>query len=292
MRSSYRNLFVGAIVALATIASAQSPAPAKSVTTDIVYGHKAGMALTYDVFAPHEPNGAAVLFIVSGGWRSVWRPPEQMVGRFAFLLDRGFTVYTVRHGSSPWFRIPEMVEDVRRAVRHVAAHAAEHGVDARRLGLFGGSAGGQLALMIAMTADDGDPDAGDPVLRTGDRVRSVVAWYPPVDLRGFVPTPSADGTPPEPNERFPALNFDPDLADDMSPIVHVTKDDPPTLFVHGDRDRLVPLTHSTRMKAALEDAGVRTELMVVEGAGHGFRGDSLERVKQRMLEWFEATLLD
>lgn len=90
-----------------------------SIEADVVYGHKAGMALTYDILTPEERNGAAVLFMVSGGWYSSWIQPERLIGMFQFLLDEGFTVIPVRHGSSPWFKVPEALTDVRRAVRHV-----------------------------------------------------------------------------------------------------------------------------------------------------------------------------
>ena len=82
-----------------------------SIEADVVYGHKAGMALTYDILTPEEPNGAAVLFMVSGGWYSSWIQPERVIGMFQFLLDEGFTVIPVRHGSSPRFKVPEAVAE-------------------------------------------------------------------------------------------------------------------------------------------------------------------------------------
>ena len=67
-----------------------------TVTPDVVYGHKHGMALTFDVFTPADANGAAVLNMVSGGWRSQWRPHEVSQQRYQALLDAGFTVLAVR----------------------------------------------------------------------------------------------------------------------------------------------------------------------------------------------------
>ena len=79
-----------------------------SVMADLVYGHKAGMALTLDVFRPAgEPNGATILNMVSGGWVSRWTDPEQARPRYQALLDKGFTVVAVRHGSSPRFNVVE-----------------------------------------------------------------------------------------------------------------------------------------------------------------------------------------
>src|SRR5690606_637325 len=118
------------------------------------YGHKDGMALTFDVIRPSaDANGAAVLYMVSGGWFSRYSPPEVVARRFQPLLDEGFTLFVVRHGSSPKYVIPEIVGDVRRAVRYIRFNAHHWEVDPDRLGVFGGSAGGHLALMLGTASD-------------------------------------------------------------------------------------------------------------------------------------------
>ncbi len=253
------------------------------IVPDVVYGHKHGMALTFDVFQPtDDANGAGVLIMVSGGWRSRWSPPERAVARYRPLLDKGFTVFSVRHGSSPKYDIPEIVADVRRSVRFIRLHAKQYGVDADRLGVFGGSAGGHLSLVLGTASDDGKSDARDEVNRVSSRVAAVVAYFPPTDLRRIVP-PSKD-------TRFPALDFDPASAADYSPIVHVTSDDPPTLLVHGDQDRLVVLSNSTKILAAFQEQKVTSELIVLKGAAHGFRGDDARKASAAMVAWFEKHL--
>ena len=121
------------------------------ITPDVVYGHKAGMALTFDVLRPANAHGGAVLYMVSGGWVSRWTPPQRLADRtFSGLLDEGLTVIAVRHGSAPRFKVPEAEADVRRALRYIRLHAGDLGVDADRLGVFGGSAGGHLSLMLGL----------------------------------------------------------------------------------------------------------------------------------------------
>jgi acetyl esterase/lipase len=123
------------------------------ITPDVVYGHKFGLALTFDVFKPEtNSNGAGVLFMVSGGWYSNWSPPEQAQAMFLPLTNAGYTVFAVRHGSSPKFSIPEAVEDVRRSVRFIRLNADKFGIDGERLGVFGMSAGGHLSLMLGTAA--------------------------------------------------------------------------------------------------------------------------------------------
>ena len=123
-----------------------------TVTPDVVYGHKYGMALTFDVFEPANANGAAVLNIVSGGWRSAWRPHDVSQARYQALLDAGFTVFAVRHGSSPKYVLPEIVPDVRRAVRYIRLNARRLGVDPERLGVWGGSASAHVSPSIPMAS--------------------------------------------------------------------------------------------------------------------------------------------
>jgi acetyl esterase/lipase len=255
------------------------------ITPDIVYGHKHGLALTLDLFEPKQnANGAGVLFMVSGGWYSVWTPPEQMLPMFRPLLAKGYTVFSVRHGSAPKFTVPEAADDVRRAVRFIRHHAERYGVDPDRLGVFGGSAGGHLSLILGTTADEGSPAAGDPVLQTGSRVAAVVAYFPPTDLREFV-------KPESPYyKRFPALRFDEEQAPGMSPLLQVNAGDAPTLLVHGDKDELVPIAHSTNIIAAFQEHNVPCELLVIEGAAHGFPGEQGRRAGEALLGWFEKHL--
>jgi acetyl esterase/lipase len=277
---------------LTVCASAKVLAQAQTeIVPDVVYGHKDGLAMTFDVIKPKaNANGAAVIFMVSGGWISNYNPPQQTATRFKDLLDKGFTLIAVRHGSSPKYLIPEIVSDVRRAVRFIRHNAKQWGIDPNRLGVFGGSAGGHLALVLGTASDNGDPNAKEDFMKESDRVASVVAYFPPVDLR-----PLARGLNPQSTggtlDRFPALNFEKEKAPDYSPIIHVSPDDPPTLLIHGDKDKLVPVNNSKVIHEAFQKNNVKTQLIIIEGAEHGFRGEDAKRAGAAMASWFEQTLL-
>ena len=260
------------------------------IQPDVVYGHKDGMALTFDVFTPENPNGAAILWLQSGGWYSGWNDPQKMVGASNGFLKEGYTVFIVRHGSAPRYQVPDAVTDVRRCVRYVRMHADELGVSATRIGVTGGSAGGHLTLMLATTGDDGDPKAEDPVLRHSSRIACGVALYPPTDLRGWTTDP------PEEIKKHaglkPPLSFAADLEGSVSPVVQVTSDDAPVMMIHGDKDVLVPIEHSLNIEPLLTAAKVSHELVTVEGAGHGYSAEqNRDIVQPAMMRWFATHLL-
>ncbi len=259
-----------------------------TIAPDVVYGHKLGLAMTCDVFTPTEDaNGAAVLFMVSGGWFSNWSPPDQTQHLFRPLTEKGFTVFAVRHGSSPKFSISEAVADVRRSVRFIRMNAETFKIDPNRIGVFGMSAGGHLSLMLGTASDDGIADAQDPVERVSDRVNAVVAYVAPTDLRVMAQD--------APNrlaayERFPALEIDMKTAEPDSPLLHVTSDDPPTLLLAGAKDELVPVNHSRNIAAAFEKANVTSKLVEFENAGHGFGGEDAQKATEAMVDWFVTHL--
>ncbi len=282
-----RSSVVLALVACACSATARGigtvPAAARqpSVTTDVVYGHKDGLALTFDVHRPAQPNGAGVIAIVSGGYQSSVEMSRLIVDGYLspLLNEKGFTVFAVRHGSSPRYPMSAIVSDMRRAVRFIRQHAGEYGVDPNRIGVLGGSAGGQLALLLGTTADSGDPSASDAVLRESSRVAAVVAYFPPTDLSRWG------------NRRaFPATALAEAEAAQYSPIRFVAPGAAPSLIVHGDADTVVPIAEGETMHAALAKVGVPTSFIRIEGAGHGFSGAHLERANAAMVQWFEQHL--
>jgi acetyl esterase/lipase len=271
----------------ALVRTAWSEQLAAAIEPDVVFGHKDGLALTMDVYHPETvANGAGVLMMVSGGWVSQWAPPEQTKPLFKPYLDAGYTVFAVRHGSSPRYTIPEAVSDVRQAVRFVRRNAKRFHVDADRLGVTGMSAGGHLSLMLGTTGDDGNSSAGNELDKTSSRVAAVVAFVPPTDLRVAV----WDAPESLPAYRsFPALNLKMDKAEENSPLVHVTPDDAPALVIMGEKDDLVPPIHGTWIDEAYERERVKHKLIIVPNAGHGLEGGHAMAFREAV-SWFDQHL--
>jgi len=277
-KSAIRRIPVFILICLVNLASAQTR------VEDVIYLKAGGAAFTMDVYEPAKPNRAAVVFMVSGGWVS----DHSMLKRFAPDLeklfgDAGFTVFEVVHGAQPRYKVGEIVDQVRTAVRFVHAHAADYGIDTNRVGVSGISSGGHLSLMIA-----GSPDSP---------VNAVAAISPPTDLANWGKASHMLLEDPQMSVFLPALGLDSkapkkdieDVAKKLSPITYVNAKYPPTLIVHGDSDKLVPLQQAQEMDRALAKAGVDHKLEVISGGGHDDKTFGPGLLKA--LEWFKDKLL-
>ena len=178
---------------------------------------------------------------------------------------------------------PAQTDDCMRAIQFVRHNAADWNIDPQRIGVTGGSAGGHLALWVALHDDIADAKSNDPVQRQSSRVACAVSFAGPTDwsllekmehkhpayrqLLGY-----KAGTPAE--------EMDAKAKKDVSPISFVSRDDPPIMQVHGDKDNIVPIKHARNMHERLKSVGVKSDLVIVAGAGHGVSGTSLQTGKQ------------
>ncbi len=274
-----RRLLTVLLSCLTTLVSAQTR------IQDVIYMKAGGTAFTMDVFKPAKPNKAAVVFMVSGGWTSDHSRLESLAPAMKQVFgDAGFTVFAVVHGAQPRYKVAEIVEQVRSAVRFIHAHAADYGVDSNRVGVTGISSGAHLSLMIA-----GSPDSG---------VNAVAAIAPGTDLANWGKPGVLFTDDPAIVPFTPALGFDPKATKDdikamlmkLSPITLVNPKYPPTLIVHGDADKLVPLQQSEAMDRALAKAGIEHKLEVIPGGGHDDKTFGPGLIKA--LQWFKEKLLN
>lgn len=280
--------------------AADEPVPYRA-TEDVVYGHKDGLALTLDVLEPvQQRKGLGIILVSSGSWKSGKSDVQSQVDRprngdhwCQGLLKGGFTLFVVRHGSSPRYTVAEMTPDINRSVRFVRAHASEYRVDPNHLGITSGSSGGHLSLMAAMTGNDGQMDSPDPIERVSSRVQAVVAWFPPTDLINWGGTGSyrkMELARPGFFERILGKVTDVEKQlKEISPIYLVTKDSPPLLLIHGDADKTVPLQQSEIMKVKYEEVGRPVKLIVKPGGGHSSWPGIMEQYPT-VWEWFDTNL--
>jgi acetyl esterase/lipase len=283
------GLFLSSVL----FATAADPLVGYQRTEDVLYGRRPGIALTFDVFEPENKNGAAVFFMVSGGFFS---SHEAINAKMYYpLLERGYTVFAVVHGSQPKYQIPEITQDIHRAVRYVRYHARRWGVDPEKFGITGGSAGGHLSLTMGTQGAPGKPDAKDPVDRESSAVQAVACYFPPTDFLNYG-KPGEDAVGVGILKEFkPAFGARSDteegrqkLGQEISPINFITAKLPPTLIIHGDADTLVPIQQATSFVKRAEEAGAVAKLITKPGAGHGWKDMAPDQ--KSCADWFDEHL--
>jgi acetyl esterase/lipase len=271
------SILAGLILALTALAAGVWLYYHPSLTSvqRVTYGQRHGHELAYDVVRPENPNGLGVALMVSGSWKSgtnSFRP-----WMTAPLLRRGYTILAVYHVSQPEATVAEIFEDVSRAIRHIRHHAQEHGIDPKRLGVTGGSAGAHLSLLLATRGGPGLAQTADPIDRESCAVQAVAIFYPVTDLLNLGNSTENlhDGGPPksfvkafrpQPN----GLTNWVDIGKPLSPIFHLHPGVAPTLIYHGDADTLVPLDQSQRYQSRAREIGSTVELVVHPGGKHGW----------------------
>ncbi len=260
---------------------------------DVVYGERDGKQLLLDVFRPPQQNGAAVVVMISGSWKSNAGSVRPFL--FAPFLRRGYTVFAVRHLSQPECLIGDIVADVQRAVRYIRHHSDDYGIDRNRIGVIGGSSGGHLSLMLATRGGPGQEDANDPISRESSAVQCVACFFPVTDLLNLGKSTEnpGDGGPPKSfkqgfGPRAETLDEWKILGRELSPIYHVTSELPPTFIIHGDADTLVPLEQSEWFVDRAQTQGRDVRLEVRPGKKHGWPTMVLDI--SRFANWFDEHL--
>lgn len=268
---------------------AQAPGSAPS-HRDVAYDDDhASQCLDVYLTKSDKPT-PAMIYIHGGGWRAGSKKNIPAWLR-KFVDDGQLSVVSVEYRFTDVASHPAQVNDSLRAVQFVRQNAARWNIDTKRLGVTGGSAGGHLSAYVALHDDAADAKSDDPVKRLSSRVACAVSFAGPTDwtllstidhrhpayrqLIGYEP-----GTP--------AADLAARLVKDVSPISFVSKDDPPIMQVHGDKDVIVPIDHASNLHKKLQAIGVSSELVVIPGGNHGVAGAGNSKratafVKQHLL---------
>jgi len=252
-----------------------------------------------DIYQPKVPIASpmpTIVWIHGGGWRAGNKYPTQA----QVLASRGFLVVSINYRLSGVAPFPAAVEDCKCAVRWLRAHAAGYNVDRQRIGIWGGSAGGHLAMMLGTADSTAGLEGNGGWKRFSSRVQAVCSYYGPSDFIGWYQGYATGVTRDTAPIQFlgGTIAAKPDTYRLASPVTHVTADDPPLLMIHGIEDKVMPLAHSEIMHAAYQERGLTSILIPVANAGHGFKATraatilpSREEIEQRVLDFFVEHLV-
>ncbi|MFO0792227.1 MAG: alpha/beta hydrolase [Pirellulales bacterium] len=255
---------------------------------NIEYGKGGDHGLQLDLYAPkqHPQPLPVVLFIHGGAWKSGYR---QIYHYYCVkFAEHGYIAATASYRLSGEAKFPAAVEDVKCAVRFLRANAEKYGIDPNKIGVAGGSAGGHLSMMIGYSSDVPELDGKGGNADTSSRVQAVVDLYGPTDLTTDFAKSSGEV------RAFLGKKYDeaPDAYKLASPITHVTKDDPPTLILHGSIDSTVPIEQAERLVAKCKEVGIECDYDRVEGWPHTMDLDTNvnRHCMAKMFEFFDKHL--
>ena len=232
-----------------------------------------------DILQPSGPSLAdrpGVIVIHGGGW--VGGSKEEMLEQYCLPFVRhGMVVANVEYRLAASAPAPAAVHDVLKATQWFEEHAAMYKVDPKKIVAAGGSAGGHLALMIAMTPASAD-------LGPVSKIAAIIDFFGITDVAALLAGPdqrefATAWIPPQP-ERM-------ELARRISPLTYVRKGLPPILILHGDADPTVPYQQSVALAKALKSAGDDATLITIPGGGHSFTLPQMVQLTPQIFLWLK-----
>lgn len=235
------------------------------ITRDVVYKTVDDQKLMMDIYVPASAKNAAaptVVYVHGGGWQAGSRN-NSFGGRrdCVPLMSAGFVVISIDYRLAPKDRFPAQIEDVKAAIRFIRANAQRFHVDPARIGAMGESAGGHLVALLGVAGPDAGFDVGES-LDQSSAVQAVVDIYGVHDL---VKLKEHKAT-----REIVQRVFDDELLKAGSPVTYISRDAPPFLVIHGDKDTIAPVAQSDLFVEALKKAGAPVEYIRVKNAQHGF----------------------
>jgi acetyl esterase/lipase len=253
---------------------------------DIAYVHDGHERQKLDLYLPKQKQDAPLPLIiwVHGG---AWLSGSKENCPSARFLRHGYVAASINYRLSQHAIFPAQIEDCKAAIRYLRANAEKYNIDPNRIGVWGASAGGHLVALLGTSGDAKEFDKG-PNLHVSSRVQAVCDFFGPTDLTKMSAFESSmdHDAPDSPESKLVGgpVQENKEACKRANPITYVSKDDPPFLICHGDKDMLVPHNQSVLLNEALKNAGVNVKFHTVKGGGHGFRDPEVDKMVREFFD--------
>ncbi len=239
---------------------------------NIVFAEVEGVRLRLDVYRHQScPTGCPVLLQLHGGGWVIGTKNEQAIPLMQHLASRGWVCVSADYRLSPRATFPDHLIDCKRALAWIRSHGAEYGADPGFVVVTGGSAGGHLAALMALTANDPEYQPGFETVDTG--TQACVAFYGVYDFmdrEGFYPHDALQQLLERRVMKVRRADA-PDAFRKASPVDRIHPGAPPFFIIHGDLDTLVPVDDARRFAALLRETSRNPVLYAeIPGAQHAF----------------------
>lgn len=246
-------------------------------TPDVVFKTVSGIQLKLDILSPANTNSKApILISIHGGaWLSGVRTQDFFYSASLFrkLLEKGYAIVSIDYRLSQQAIFPAQIQDCNDAIDFIYKNASRYNLDQNRIGLIGGSAGGHLVALVATTVDHNIKEFYGSGKKPDFKIKAVIDMFGVSDFiacrgnSGWVDHDAPNSAEAQLLGASPLQR--PDLAKWASPVTYITKDTPPFLIFHGDKDPVVQYSQSIILQSYLNLAGVENKFITVPGAGHG-----------------------
>jgi len=271
------------------------------VLRDIEYAQRDSGPLLLDIYRPtgsiNKPL-PTILFFYGGAFQYGNKNQIGLYKGHDLPLD-GFAVVAINYRLSDVAPFPAAMEDGKAAVKWIKANAATYQLDANNIGVWGASAGGMMAAFIGTSTEYGV--RGKKMVRSRNddyRVQAVVNYFGTTDFsQGDANQYPGSNLNWSAADSWPSLFIGGPIGNQKNavqvanPITYVSKDDPPMLIVHGEKDDIVPIHQSLILYEALKRAEVPVEMITVKDGGHGRGGDfDITKLKEDIAAFFSAQL--
>jgi acetyl esterase/lipase len=303
--ASAKGLFTALLLGILTVHGQMAPKvktifpEATVVHGNIPYAEDTLKRHLLDIYLPvHAANHLPLIIWIHGGaWmgNDKYADMGYMKNTVRGFIDSGYALASIDYRYSTDAPFPAQIRDCNQAVEWLFQHASDYGLDKERFAVIGFSAGGHLASLLALSANnhvqDFYPDGKQPAFL----IKAAIDFYGPSDFLVMAGSRGGDELPKDaPNPLALLLGappFDrPDLAKAASPATYVDQGDPPFIIVQGEKDQSVPFTQSVLLASYLRLAGVPNELIIVPGAPHYGEMFDAEFIRKKIFSFLNLRL--
>jgi acetyl esterase/lipase len=222
-----------------------------------------------------KASGAVMIVFPGGGYRNL--AAHEGAPFAEWLASQGIAAFVLKYRlTTDGYKVPTTYLDASRAIRTVRSHATDWGLDPKRLGVIGSSAGGHLAAMCVTQFDAGKADASDPIERASSRPDLAILCY------GFI---LFDQPNAEREERFLGANGTPEQKRFLSPRLNVRSETPPCFIWQTGEDDKVPAENAFAFAAALREKRVPFDLHIYRDGKHGIGIGTKDGDPAKMHPW-------
>ena len=249
-----------------------------------------------DIYMPPKGKGPhpLVVYVHGGGWVAGHTRHAGALADFPAVLARlaseGFVVASVEYRLAGEARFPAQLQDVRAALRFLKGNAARFGIDPARTGIWGGSAGGHLSALAALSCGVGALDAPGTKAPAGSEcVQSAAIWYGVFDFAALAASRAGGGDGAAEKLMGCTGACTAEQYAPASPVTYISAKAPPFLLIHGEADKTVPVAQSHLVEARMREAGMQVESIYIPGADHSFIAATPAETKAATVRAVNAT---